>query len=363
MADYTVNKTDISEAPIDVQEKRVDESSLDVALFGKIRLEYGERLNEDLLNILENFACGEKTSVTPIVPDLDQTSNTQLSNPTIGQFWYNSTRQQIYFWTGTEWVAVPTRESTAANWGQIMHGEQLPRPVSPITGYVFPYSECIWTVAPSVFVGKIGYVACATDAAANVTMQYRLGGTNDIMDGIANYLIIGLKGTATSTGPFPTPPAPSPTPSITPTMTATVTPTLTPTPTMTMSVTATVTPTVTSTVTPTVTLTPTQTPAVTPTMSATPTPTPVPSNTPAPSVTPSPAGTWEWSFAGSWAGQESAPCRPDDLDTGGAMDYLTQYFIDSPCNPAIAGAYIQVNFCDRGSPNSIGWIAYECVIV
>ena len=284
MADYTVNKTDIIETPIDVQEKRVDTSSLDVALFGKIRLEYGERLNEDLLNILENFACVEKTSVTPIVPDLDQTSNTQLSNPTIGQFWYNSTRQQIFFWDGTEWLAAPTRESTAANWGQIMHGEQLPRPVSPLTGYVFPYSECIWTVAPSVFVGKIGYVACATDAQANVTMQYRLGGTNDIMDGIANYLIIGMKGTTTSTGPFPTPPAPSPTPSVTPTMTATVTPTMTQTPTMTMTVTPTPTPTVTQTVTPTRTVTPSPTRTITPTMSVTPTPTPIPSNTPTPSA-------------------------------------------------------------------------------
>ena len=283
MADYTVHKTDISEQPIDVQEKRVDTSSLDVALFGKIRLEYGERLNEDLLNILENFACGEKTSVTPIVPDLDQTSNSQLSNPTIGQFWYNSTRQQIYFWNGTEWSGVPTRESSAANWGQIMHGEQLPRPVSPITGYVFPYEECIWTIAPSVFVGKIGYVACATDAQARVTMQYRLGGTNDVLDGLANYLIIGLKGTATSTGPFPTPPAPSPTPSVTPTMTPTPSSTVTPTPTMTMTVTATPTPTVTSTVTPTVTSTITPTPAVSPSSSVTPTPTPVPSNTPTPS--------------------------------------------------------------------------------
>lgn len=284
MADYIVNRTDIDAPSIDVPEKRVDSTSLDVALFGKIRLEYGERLNEDLLNVLENFACPESDAVLP-TPDLTQTSNNQLANPTIGQLWYNSTKELIHYWTGTEWIATTSREDTAANWGQVLHGQQLPRPVSPVSGYVFPYEECIWTVAPSVFVGKIGYVACATDASANVVMQYRLGGTNDMVDGLANYLIIGLKGSAVEQGPWPTPPAPSPTATLTPTPTATVTPTvtMTVTPTMTPSVTATLTPTPTRSPTP----SPTSTLTPTPTMTRTPipsvTPTPVPSNTPTPS--------------------------------------------------------------------------------
>lgn len=277
MANYIVNRTDTDSPSINVQEKRVDTTSLDVALFGKIRLEYGERLNEDLLNVLENFACpAVEDAITP-TPDLSQTTNNQLANPTIGQLWYNSSNELIHFWTGTEWVASTSREDVAANWGQILHGQQLPRPVSPVSGYVFPYEECIWTVAPSVFVGKIGYVACATDAQATVTMQYRLGGTNDIVNGLANYLIIGLKGSSGSTGPWPIPPAPSPTATLTPTPTATVTPT----------VTRTVTPTLTPTPTMTVTPTRTQTPA--PSVSATVTPTPAPSNTPSPTRTPTPA--------------------------------------------------------------------------
>lgn len=259
MADYNVHHTDINAPIIDVQGKRVDTTSLDVALFGKIRLEYGERLNEDLLNILENFACPQLEDSNPTVPDISQTTLNQLSNPTEGQIWYNSTNQTIYFWNSSEWVISELREANAANWGQIAHGEQLPKPVSPITGYTFQYNECIWSVAPANFVGKIGYVACATDANATVTMQYRLAGTDTIINGIANYLIIGLRGSASSTGPFPTPPAPSPTMS--------VTPTLTPTPTMTV--------------------TPSTTPAVTPTRSATPSP----SQTPAPSLTPSVTGT------------------------------------------------------------------------
>ncbi len=277
MADYIVNRTDTNAPSIDVQEKRVDTTSLDVALFGKIRLEYGERLNEDLLNVLENFACPAVEGSTPPTPDLTETSNNQLENPTIGQLWFNSSTELIYFWTGTEWVASTSREDIAANWGQILHGQQLPRPVSPVSGYVFPYEECIWSVAPSVFVGKIGYVACTTDAQSTVTMQYRLGGTNDIVNGLANYLIIGIKGSAVQQGPWPTPPAPSPTATITPTPTPTITPTVT------RTVTPTLTPTPTATITPTMTRTPQ------PSVSATVTPTPAPSNTPQPSVTPTPA--------------------------------------------------------------------------
>lgn len=276
MADYIVNRTDTDAPSIDVEEKRVDSTSLDVALFGKIRLEYGERLNEDLLNVLENFACPAVEDAESPTPDLTQTTNNQLAHPTVGQLWFNSSNELIHFWTGTEWVASTSREDVAANWGQILHGQQLPRPVSPVSGYVFPYEECIWSVAPSVFVGKIGYVACATDADATVTMQYRLGGTNDIVNGLANYLIIGLKGSSVQQGPWPTPPAPSPTATITPTPTATVTPTVT------RTVTPTLTPTPTSTVTPTMTRTPQ------PSVSATVTPTPAPSNTPQPSVTPTP---------------------------------------------------------------------------
>jgi hypothetical protein len=294
MADYTVNKTDTIEVPIDVQEKRVDTSSLDVALFGKIRLEYGERLNEDLLNILENFACVEKTSVTPIVPDLDQTSNTQLSNPTIGQFWYNSTRELIFFWTGEEWTQTQVREDVAANWGQIMDGQQVPRPVSAVTGYTFPYDECIWSVAPSVLVGKIGYMVCTTDANATLTMRYRLSGTSNIVSGQANYLIIGMRNGGTNTGPFLTPPAITPTATVTPsiTMTASVTPTPANSQTPTPAVTTTPTPAITNTPNPTVsaTVTPTRAPSSTPAASSMPTPTPAASSMPTPTPTPSTSG-------------------------------------------------------------------------
>ena len=137
MADYNVKHTDRYQGSITVPETETNTTDLDVTLFGRINPEYGEALNQDLLNILENFACPEAEGAadyTVAVPDTTQTESGRLSNPTIGQLWYNSTRDMVYHWTGSLWVVIPLREDYAANWGSILDGQQLPKPVSPVTG-------------------------------------------------------------------------------------------------------------------------------------------------------------------------------------------------------------------------------------
>lgn len=282
MTDYNVNFTDASKNPITVPEDSVDRDTLDVTLFGRMFQNYGEEVNEDLLNILENFACPESplsTSETDAVPDLTMVSKTQLHHPIEGQFWYNSTRENIYFYDGVKWVPVPKRGTYAANWGQILHGQQLPKPINQ-QGHIFDYDECIWSVAPANINGTIDSLNCNTDAVATVTMQYRYANTEGFVNGIANYLIVGITGNVNSgviIPPIQPSPTPTPSPSTTPAATATPTPSLTPT------ITAQPTP----TPTPTVTLTRTPTPV--PSSTPVPSPTPAPSNTPIPSVTPTPA--------------------------------------------------------------------------
>lgn len=279
MADYLINKTDSSVPPVVVPEKRINNTSLDVTLLGKIKREYGEALNEDLLNILENFACPQMTTGT-VRPDTSLTSKNQLQNPTDGQFWYNTTDGLMYHWAGTAWTPIASREGYAANWGQVVNGQQLPKPVSPITGRIFNYNECIWTVSPAIVLGKVAYLNCNTDDNATVNMRYRYSGSSEFFNGTVNYLIIGLGDNATS-GPYPAFPSPSVTPSVTPTisLSPTPTPTMTVTPSVTLSKTAVPTP------------TPTPTMSATPPPSGTPTRTPVVSSTPVPSSTPAPTST------------------------------------------------------------------------
>lgn len=255
MTDYNVNFTDATKNPITVSEDTVNRNSVDVTLFGKMFRNYGEEINEDLLNILENFACPESplsTSEENAVPDFTQVSKAQLQKPVEGQFWYNSTRKSIYFYDGTKWISIPMRGTYAANWGQILHGQQLPKPVNQ-QGHIFDYDECIWSVSPANINGTIDSLNCNTDLVANVTMQYRYANTQGFVNGIANYLIVGITRNVNDgviLPPILPSPTPTPSPSYTPAETATPTPSLTPT------LTAQPTP----TPTPTVTVTPSSTP-------------------------------------------------------------------------------------------------------
>lgn len=277
--DYFVKFTESSKTPIMIPETETAKAGSAITLFGRIKPEYGEALDQDLLNILERFSCPEKEGnedFTKSEPDNDKTSLEQLKIPVEGQMWFNSTRRMPYHWTGTKWTPIALRENYAANWGQVLHGEKLPKPVSPLTGLPIEYKDCIWMVSPAYFTGKPGYMACASDSQdTTVTMKYRISGTQEMIVGAANYLIVGIRGnynTGTSIPPI----------EITPTPTPTMTPT--PTPTVTPSVTATVTPSVTLSSTPSLTASPTPVPSFSPTpeVSATPQPTPPPSATPSP---------------------------------------------------------------------------------
>jgi hypothetical protein len=271
--DYNVRYTDTSKNPIVIGEGTKDDSTLDVTLFGRIDLEYGEELNEDMLHVLERFACPQDSASTPTntFPDYVINGNTLL-HPTPGQLWFNSTVKKVFVWNGVTWETLRTQGSVAANWGQILDGELMPRPVNPANGYVYGYNECIWAVSPATYPSAFTYMACTTDNNGRVSMRYRSYGDNVMTSGLANYLIIAIAGNV-NTGLInvtPATPYVSQTPTPTPTASVTPTPSITPT----------------HTATPTATITPTRTPVPSPTPA--PSNTPVPSNTPAASNTPQP---------------------------------------------------------------------------
>jgi hypothetical protein len=236
MSNYIVNFTDVNISPITISEGDIDILSTDISLFGRIRLEYGELLNENLLHLLENFSCSENID-NPNHPNLSLTHNNLLANPVKGQFWHNSTNGLLYQYDGTYWIPIRGLEDVGANWGSISHGQQLPRPVSPTTGYVFSYEECIWSVSPGAYDGAFQGMICSTNTDAVVTMEYQFIGGTEGISGLANYLIIGIRGNENNGSLLPIPslpvtPTPSPTvgtsPSVTPT-TSPIPPTPTPT--------------------------------------------------------------------------------------------------------------------------------------
>jgi len=297
---YTIRKVDTNTSEITVNKGEINQTSVDLTLLGKRRREYGETFNENLLKLLENFSSPEDAT-NPGNPDPANTSGGVLANPTAGQVWHNSTADRLYQFTGAAWVALEELGDVAGNSGIISSGQQLPRPVSSYTGYVFPYEECSWIVSPRSFgTEPIEYMLCVTDDQANVTFEYLVEGMSDVRTSLVNYQIIGIRdnanlGIQVSPGPRPSP-TPTPTPSSSTGLTATPTPTpsvgasqsATPTPTPTPSTSG-----IAPSATPTPTPTPSQgasqstTPTPTPTSSQSATPTPTPTSTTTPTPTPS----------------------------------------------------------------------------
>lgn len=194
MATYKVNPTRKSEAPISVPENEID-NSVAVKLFGRKRLSYGKDLNENLLRLLETFACPQTLVGGVVVPDPVQASDNMFANPVEGQLWYNSTpsKEALHVWNGSNWIAQHKFGDIAANWGIIADGGQIPLPISP-NGRTYTYSDCSWIVSPYGYPNSIDFMSCKTNTSAVVTMQYSIQNDEAIVGGYANYLIIGIPG-------------------------------------------------------------------------------------------------------------------------------------------------------------------------
>jgi hypothetical protein len=175
---YNIKYTNNSKPPIEVNNESDVSGIFTIDLFGRAFLEYGEQLNESLIKLLEHCACPEHPN-TAGVPDLEKGES--LRRPVEGQLWYNTTQQIFFCWNFVEnkWTPLSNRSDVAANWGEIAHGESLPRPVNLLNNYEFPYSQCIWMVSPQTIPSRFNYHVCTTDSNAVVTMLYRTVGDAD----------------------------------------------------------------------------------------------------------------------------------------------------------------------------------------
>ena len=98
--DYTINWTDGTlKPPFTVKEGTVDTSTTSLMLCGKGASNWGERLQENLLKLLENFA----SKGTPPAP------------PTIGQLWFNENTKYVNIYYNTTWNELLKR----ANYGTV----------------------------------------------------------------------------------------------------------------------------------------------------------------------------------------------------------------------------------------------------
>lgn len=200
MTIYKIKNTDVTESGYVVNESAQNTGDLDVALFGRVKLEYGGTLNENLLHLLENFAC-PSLSTDPDAPDISIAIDDLLENPTYGQLWFNTTANAIYFWNGQLWIQLMVRGAVASNWGRICHGEQIPAPIDQLTGLPHSYDNCVWSVTPATTTAQFRHLKCTTDENGFVYFKYE---TMDgrVVNGDVNYVIISVPGNITKNIPL-----------------------------------------------------------------------------------------------------------------------------------------------------------------
>ena len=143
---YLIKNTDANLTSTVVQKAALITDEVDIALVGKRRLEYGEIFDENVLHLLENFACPSDAGDDD-APDTAVAFGLLLENPSIGQVWFNSTNDRAYVYDGTVWVPLGKHDDVNGNYGTINDGQTIPLPVSP-NGTIFTYDECSWIVTP-----------------------------------------------------------------------------------------------------------------------------------------------------------------------------------------------------------------------
>ena len=163
---YIINKTDGTKL-ITLRDGTVDIVTTDLALFGKGYAGFGERLNENFVKLLENFA-----SVTP--PPLKIK----------GQLWYDNAQNQIKVWNGSKFKPVgsttnSTSQPTNGNLGDMWYdtgNEQL-----------HVYNGTAWTLIGPTTIGGSGITLVLAE-----TVEDSAGVEKYILKMIANDTIVGI---------------------------------------------------------------------------------------------------------------------------------------------------------------------------
>ena len=143
---YTINKTDGTKVVV-LKEGTVDITTTDLALFGKGYAGFGERLNENFVKLLENFA------------------NTKAPAHKIrGQLWYDTLTNQIKVWNGNTFKPVGSSnnsedEPTDANLGDTWFDTN--------NFQLYVYNGTDWTLIGPTTVAGSGITAVIPDSIRN----------------------------------------------------------------------------------------------------------------------------------------------------------------------------------------------------
>ena len=158
---YTINNT-LGTTLVTLKDGTIDTATTDLSLFGKGYPGFGERMNENFISLLENFA-----------------STTSPNNKIRGQLWYDATNNQINVYTGSKWKPVGSTTNSATAPTNAVQGDQW---YDTVNNQLYVHNGTSFTLIGPTSVAGSGVTAMVPEtitSTLNVEKQILKGVTGD----------------------------------------------------------------------------------------------------------------------------------------------------------------------------------------
>tara|TARA_B110000858_G_scaffold34994_1_gene39108 strand:+ start:15 stop:1646 length:1632 start_codon:yes stop_codon:yes gene_type:complete len=163
---YKINNT-FGTLLVTLADGTIDVATTDLALIGKGYAGFGEKLNENLVKLLENF------------------NNTSApSNKIQGQLWYDKTNNQINVYTGSKWKPVGSTSNSATAPTNAVQGDMW---FDTTNTQLYVYTGSAWTLIGPTTVAGSGVTQVFAESPEDNT-----GVKRSILKLVANDAVVGV---------------------------------------------------------------------------------------------------------------------------------------------------------------------------
>ena len=163
---YKINNT-FGTLLVTLADGTIDVATTDLTLIGKGYAGFGEKLNENLVKLLENF-----------------NNTTAPSKKIQGQLWYDKTNNQINVYTGSKWKPVGSTTNSATAPSNSVQGDMW---FDTTNTQLYVYTGSAWTLIGPTTVAGSGVTQFTSE-----NLEDNTGVDRSILKMIANDTVVGI---------------------------------------------------------------------------------------------------------------------------------------------------------------------------
>ena len=163
---YKINNT-FGTLLVTLPDGTIDVATTDLTLIGKGYAGFGEKLNENLVKLLENF-----------------NNTTAPSNKVQGQLWYDKTNNQLNVYTGSKFKPVGSTSNSATSPTNAVQGDMW---FDTTNTQLYVYTGSAWTLIGPTTVAGSGVTQVITESPEDNT-----GVKRSILKLVANDTVVGV---------------------------------------------------------------------------------------------------------------------------------------------------------------------------